>query len=329
MPNKLDVLAIGNAIVDLLTRVDDAFLERHGLVKNSMNLIDLNQATRLYEDLGPAVEVSGGSAANTAAGVAALGGSAAFIGKVADDQIGEIFGHDIRSTGVEFTTRPDLSGATTAHSFILITPDAHRTMNTYLGASQNLGPDDVSEDLVGRARITYLEGYLWDPPKAKEAFLKAMKIAHREGNRVALTLSDSFCVDRYRDEFLNLVKDHVDILFANEDEIVSLYQTVDFASALGHVETHAEIVVLTRSEAGSLILAGGDRIAVPAEKAVVEDTTGAGDLYASGFLAGFSRGLDLAVCGRMGSLSASEIISHVGARPKANLRAFVDQHLKD
>lgn len=329
MPKKLDVLAIGNAIVDLLTRVDEAFLERHGLVKNSMNLIDLNQATRLYENMGPAVEVSGGSAANTAAGVAALGGSAAFIGKVADDQIGQIFGHDIRSTGVEFTTPPDLSGAATAHSFILITPDAHRTMNTYLGASLNLGPDDVSEDLVGRARITYLEGYLWDPPKAKEAFLKAMNIAHGQGNRVALTLSDSFCVDRYRDEFLNLVKDHVDILFANEDEIVSLYQTVDFASALGHVESHAEIVVLTRSEAGSLILAGGERIAVPAEKAVVEDTTGAGDLYASGFLAGLSRGLDLAVCGRMGSLSASEIISHVGARPKANLRAFVDQRLKD
>lgn len=329
MPKKLDVLAIGNAIVDLLTRVDEAFLERHGLVKNSMNLIDLNQATRLYEDMGPAVEVSGGSAANTAAGVAALGGSAAFIGKVADDQIGGIFGHDIRSTGVEFTTPPDLSGAATAHSFILITPDAQRTMNTYLGASQNLGPDDVSEDLVGRAGITYLEGYLWDPPKAKEAFLKAMNIAHGQGNRVALTLSDSFCVDRYRDEFLNLVKDHVDILFANEDEIVSLYQTVDFASALGHVESHAEIVVLTRSEAGSLILAGGDRIAVPAEKAVVEDTTGAGDLYASGFLAGLSRGLDLAVCGRMGSLSASEIISHVGARPKADLKAFVDQRLKD
>jgi len=319
-PYENHVVGIGNAIVDVIAKCQDAFLKRHNLVKGAMALIDQATAASLYGEMGPAVEVSGGSAANTTAGLASFGAKAAFIGKVGDDPLGEIFGHDIRSLGVKYQTPPGQGVGQTARSYILVTPDAQRTMNTYLGASQALGPEDVDEVLIKSSIITYLEGYLWDPPRAKEAFIKAMDIAKGAGRFVALTLSDSFCVDRYRDEFLDLVEHRINILFANEQEIKSLYQTDDFEEAKRRVTGHVDIACLTRSEKGSVILSAEHEIKIPVKPTEVLDTTGAGDLYAAGFLYGLTHGYTLEAAGRIGAMAASEAISHLGARPETDLK---------
>ncbi len=323
----LDVVGIGNAIVDVLVHADDAFLDAHGLAKGAMALIDAEQAASIYADIGPGVEVSGGSAANTLAGLAALGGAGAFVGMVCDDQLGQVFAHDIRAAGVAFDTPPAAEGPPTARCLIVVTPDAQRTMSTYLGACVELGPGDVDEALVAAARITYLEGYLWDPSGAKEAFRKAHRIAHENGRRVALSLSDPFCVDRHRDEFLDLVADHIDVLFANEVEITSLYRVDSFDEALQQVRGHCEIAALTRSGKGSVIVAGDEVHVVdahPVERVV--DTTGAGDLFAAGFLHGVTQGWDLARSARLGGLVAAEVIGHIGARPEADLAALRAAH---
>lgn len=316
----LDVVGIGNAIVDVLSHADDEFLVREGLVKGSMALIDTSRAETLYQSMGPAIEVSGGSAANTIAGVAGFGGKAGFVGRIRDDQLGAVFALDLRSLGVEFDVPPAADGPQTGRCLILVTPDAQRTLNTYLGAGGDLGPDDVDASMVARAQITYLEGYLWDPPAAKEAFRKASDIAHASGRKIAFSLSDSFCVDRWREEFIQLAEHEIDVLFANEDEIKSLYQTASFDDALQHVRGHCEIAALTRSDKGSVVVSGDEVHVIDAEPAKsVVDTTGAGDLYAAGFLFGLSRGLDLYVCGQLGSIAASEVISHMGARPEMSL----------
>ena len=326
--HALDVVGIGNAIVDVLAQADDAFLDARGLVKGSMTLIDTRRAEELYAAMGPAVEISGGSAANTMAGFASLGGRGAFIGKVRNDQLGGIFRHDIRASGVAFDTPPAAEGPPTGRSLIFVTPDAQRTMNTYLGAAVEFGPDDLDADAISRAKVTYLEGYLWDPPPAKEAFLKAADIAHRAGKRVALSLSDPFCVERYRDSFVDLVENHIDLLFANDVEICSLYQVDTFDEALQRVRGHCEVAVLTRSAHGSVILSGEEVHVVDAAPVDrVADTTGAGDLYAAGFLYGYTQGKSLYDCGRIGSIAAAEVISHVGARPETALSRLVgEQH---
>jgi len=326
----VDVACIGNAIVDVLAHTDDSFLDRHGMVKGSMQLIDTEAATRIYDAMPPAVEISGGSAGNTAAGVAAYGASAAFVGKVADDTLGAVFGHDIRAAGVEFTSAP-ASGPEaargTARCLILVSPDAQRTMNTYLGVAALLEPDDVEVELIARSSVVYCEGYLWDEPVAKAALRKAMDTAHDLGTPVSFTLSDGFCVDRHRAEFLDLVEHRIDILFANEDEICSLYEVDDFEEAARRVQGHCAVACLTRSEKGSVILtAEGVRIDVPAAPTEVVDTTGAGDLYAAGFLAGWARGADLETAGRMAAVAAAEVISHLGARPQADLAELLEVH---
>ena len=319
----LDVVGIGNAMVDVLVHAEDDFLEAHDLVKGAMTLIDAPRAAALYDVLDAGVEISGGSAANTMAGIAALGGRSAFIGKLKADQLGGVFAHDIRAAGVRFETPLARDTAPTARCFVIVTPDAQRTMSTYLGACVELGPEDVDETLIASAHITYLEGYLWDPPGGKAAFRKAHEIAHANGRRVALTLSDPFCVERYRDEFLELAADHIDILFANEAEIMSLYQTTSFEDALQQVRGTCAIAALTRSEKGSVVVAGNEthRIeAAPVERIV--DTTGAGDLYAAGFLHGLVQGWRLADCARLGGVAAAEIIGHLGARSAADMAAL-------
>lgn len=324
---SLDVLALGNAIVDVLAQTDEAFLAAQGVAKGAMQLIDEARAEAILDAMGPATIVSGGSAANTAVGIASLGGRAGFIGKVRDDEVGRLFTHDLRATGVDFTVAPAADGPATARSFILITPDGERTMNTYLGACQGLHPKDVDEETVRGAGIVYLEGYLWDPPAAKEAFRKAVGLAHDAGNVVALTLSDAFCVDRYRDEFLDLMRDgSVDILFANIHELKSLYQTADEGSALNGLREERVLGIVTRSADGALVVTREATRAVPASPvARVVDTTGAGDLFAAGFLVGLSRDLDHADCARLGGLAAAEIIQHIGARPQADLRDLARQ----
>ncbi|HZQ87903.1 MAG TPA: adenosine kinase [Acidimicrobiales bacterium] len=323
MTEPLDVLAIGNAIVDVLASAPDELLERHGLTKGEMRLVDTEGAERLYADMPPAVEASGGSAGNTAAGVASLGGAAGYVGKVADDELGAVYTHDIRAAGVEFTTPPLVGGLPTARSMIVVTPDAHRTMSTYLGAANLLTVDDIDVAQVARARVTYLEGYLWDPPEAKEAFRKAMDTAHAHGQLAALTLSDAFCVDRFRDEFIDLADNHVDLLFCNEAELLSLYQVDDFDTALAKVRGRSSIAAVTRSEKGSVLVRGDELHTVPAAPTELVDTTGAGDLYAAGVLFGLSRGLGLDECGRIGSIAAAECISHMGARPQARLADLI------
>ena len=324
MSNPIDVVGIGNAIVDVISRSDDAFLAKHGMDKGAMILIDADQAEAIYAEMGPGVESSGGSAANTIAGLAAMGGKGGFIGKVRNDQLGDVFGHDIRSLGVDFPTAAAIDGPPTARCLVLVTPDGQRTMNTFLGACQGLGPADVDEALLKRAKIVYMEGYLWDPPAAKEAFVKAMDITQANGGRVAFTLSDSFCVDRYRSEFQGLLNDgKIDILFANEAEITSLYQTDDFDAAVEQVADKAEIVVVTRSEKGGTLIRGSERVHVPAEPTTVEDTTGAGDLYAAGVLHGLSQGKSLEAAGRMGAIAAAEVISHMGPRPEHDLKKLI------
>ena len=317
---ELDVVGIGNALVDVLSQADEDEVTRQGLVKGTMHLVDEARARTLYEAMGPGVEMSGGSAANTVVGVASFGGRAHYVGKVRDDQLGEVFGHDLRATGVGYDTPRATSGPPTGRCLILVTPDAQRTMSTFLGASVRLGPADVDPRLIARGRILYLEGYLFDPPEAQEAFRAAAAIAHEAGRKVALTLSDPFCVERHRTAFLDLVEHHVDILFANELEICALYQVRDFDAALPHVRGHCELAALTRSAKGSVLVNGSRMHVVRAHPVeAVVDTTGAGDLYASGVLYGLAQGLDLPTCGRLGSLAAAEVIAHVGARPMVPL----------
>ena len=320
---KFDVTAIGNAIVDVLAKSDDALLEQHNLKKGAMSLIDAVDAERLYGIMGPGREASGGSAANTAAGIAALGGRAAYIGKVADDQLGDVFTHDIRAIGVTYDTPPLKEGLSTARSLIFVTPDAQRTMQTFLGATTQLGPEDLNMDYITSAKVLYLEGYLWDQPRAKNAMREAAIKAKDAGGKVSLTLSDAFCVDRYRDEFLELAEKHVDILFANESEILSLYRANSFDDALQQVRKHCEIAALTRSEKGSVVVNGDEVHVIDAEKGVtVVDTTGAGDAYAAGFLYAYTQGYDLSTCGKLGGIMAAEVISHFGPRPEADVRAL-------
>jgi sugar/nucleoside kinase (ribokinase family) len=317
-----DVVGIGNAIVDIIGRCDDAFLARFGCIKGSMQLVDAARVLELYDAMGPAIEISGGSVANTMAGIASFGGKAGFIGKTADDQFGQVFRHDIRAAGVTFDTPPAArDGEPTGRSLILVTPDGQRTMNTSLGVSPKLGGGEVDADLVRSGRILYLEGYLFDRPEAKAAFRQAAEIAAKAGRQVALTLSDPFCVDRHREEFLALVRQSVDILFANEAEVMSLYETPQFDAAARQAQKDTRLAVLTRSEKGSVILSEGKSTAIQAAPvAKVVDTTGAGDLYAAGFLFGVATGKDLETAGNLGSMAAAEIISHVGARPETPLR---------
>jgi len=317
---RFDVVGIGNAIVDVLAHADEAFLAQFELTKGAMTLIDADRAATLYENMSPAVECSGGSAANTIACLASLGGQGAFIGKVHEDQLGEIFRHDIRSLGITFDSAPSVGGVSTARCLIFVTPDADRTMQTFLGACVELSPADIDPKIIADAKVVYLEGYLWDPPGAKQAFIEAADLAHDANRLVALSLSDPFCVDRYRDEFRDLVEQHIDIVFANEDEICSLYQVEKFDDALQQVRGHCKIAALTRSEKGSVIISG-DEVhvidAAPVKKVV--DTTGAGDAYAAGFLYGLTQGMSLDQCGRLGGIASAEVISHFGARPETPL----------
>jgi adenosine kinase len=325
---KYDVLGIGNAIFDVLVPADEAFLGRHGMTKGGMALIDEARAAAIYQDMGPATEMSGGSAANTIVGVANLGARAAYVGKVKDDQIGRLYTHDIRAAGVAFETMPASDGPATGCSYILVTPDGERTMNTYLGAAQNLTPADIDEAQIAASRIVYLEGYLWDPANAKQAFIKAAGFAHGAGRQVALTLSDSFCVDRYRDEFLELMRrGTVDLVFANEAELHSLYQTSDFDSALKQLRVDTKLGVVTRSEKGCVVASKDGVVAAPAfpiDRLV--DTTGAGDLFAAGFLFGMVRNASYEDAGRLGALAAAEVIQHIGARPQRSLKELAQQN---
>jgi adenosine kinase len=325
---RYDVLGIGNAIVDVIARAEDDFLVAQGMHKGGMALIDEARAAAIYDAMGPATESSGGSAANTIVGVASFGAHAAFIGKVKDDELGRTFAHDIRAANVAFDVKAAKDGPSTARCYIMVTPDGERTMNTYLGAAQDLKPSDIDEDAVARAAVTYLEGYLWDPPQAKEAFVKAATIAHKAGQQVALTLSDSFCVDRFRAEFRDLIKSGtVDIVFANEHELRSLYETADFDSGLRALQGDARLAVVTRSAEGCVVVSreGLEAVkAVPVEQ--VADVTGAGDLFAAGFLVGLARGKDHRTAARLGGLAASEVIQHMGARPAVSLKALAAEN---
>ena len=315
-----DVVGIGNAIVDIIARCDDGFLTKHDLDKGFMRLIDADEAARLYEAMGPAIERSGGSVANSIAGAASFGAKSGFIGRVAADQFGGIFRHDIRSLGIAYTTEPAQDGAPTARCLVLVTPDGERTMNTFLGTSVDFTPADMDEDMIGAAKIVYLEGYLFDKDAAKSAFRAAAKLAKAAGAKVALTLSDPFCVDRHRADFRKLVKEDADIVFANEKEITTLYEVNSFDEAADLALQDCELAVLTRSEAGSVIVGAGQTTEVAADPvSKVVDATGAGDLYAAGFLYGLTQGMPVEACGRLGSLAAAEVISHIGARPETNL----------
>ncbi len=323
-----DVLAIGNAIVDIIAQADENFLHREAIAKGGMMLIDEPRASHLYNVMGPTTITSGGSAANTIVGISSFGGRAAYIGKVKADEVGGHFAKDIKASGVAYGTHPAKDGPKTAACYIFVTPDGERTMNTYLGASQNLSVEDVDAELVAKAKITYLEGYLWDPPAAKAAFRKAAQIAHQHGREVALTLSDSFCVDRYRAEFLDLIRTKtVDIVFANESELKSLYETADFDTALEALRKDAGLGIVTRGEAGSVVVQGAKTVAVSASPIeTLVDTTGAGDLFAAGFLYGHTRAADFATCARLGSLAAAHIIQKIGARPSVNLKQLAEQN---
>ncbi len=318
-----DVLGIGNAIVDILVQAEDSFLEENGLTKGAMGLVSADEQRALYDKTGQAIESSGGSAANTLAGIAALGGRAAFAGKVHDDQLGTVFAHDIRAAGVAFETDMATDGAPTATCLVLISPDGQRTMQTYLGACVDFSAADLDLAQVAAAEVIYLEGYLWDPDPAREAFFEAARVAHEAGRKVSLSLSDPFCVDRHREGFLSFIQDHVDILFANEDEILSLFQVDDFETAIEKIRPMTGIAALTRSEKGSVIVTPDDTIRVPAAKIEPEnviDTTGAGDAYAAGFLAAYTQGLDLSKAGKLGGLLAAIIIQQIGARPSADVQ---------
>lgn len=322
---KYDVTAIGNAIVDVLSQSTDSFLEEQKLHKGGMSLIDALEAERLYDLMGPGVSRSGGSAANTAAGLAALGAKVGFIGKVSDDQLGEVFRHDIRAVGVDFDTRPLTEGLSTARCLILVTPDAQRTMQTFLGACTAFSVADVDEDMIKNSKVLYMEGYLWDAPHAIEGLRKAIEVAKAAGTKVSFTTSDAFCVDRFRDQFIELIQDHIDILFANEAEILSLFQTDDFDAAVEKVRPMCEVAAVTRSEKGAVIVSGDQTHRVEAQKVDVVDTTGAGDAFAAGFLYGYTQGKPLDVCGKLGVALASEAISHYGARAETDLKQLVAQ----
>jgi sugar/nucleoside kinase (ribokinase family) len=329
MPStRYDVLGIGNAIVDVIARTEEDFLLKQGMNKGTMALIDEPRAEAIYAAMGPAIETSGGSAANTIVGLASLGARTAFIGKVKSDVLGRAFTHDIRAAGVAFTTPPASDGPSTARCYVLVTPDGERTMNTYLGAAQALSPADIDADLVASSAVLYLEGYLWDPKDAKDAFVKAAKIAHNTERTVALTLSDAFCVGRYRSEFLHLMRSKtVDLIFANEAELHSLYETSDFDTAVRALRADVGAAVVTRSEKGCLVVSPDGTEAVPAfpvERVV--DTTGAGDLFAAGFLSGLARGADDRTCGRLGALAAAEVIQHLGARPETSLKDLASEN---
>ena len=325
---SIDVLCIGNAIVDIIARCDDAFLADNEIIKAAMNLIDAERAELLYSRMGPAIEASGGSADNTAAGIASFGGKAAFFGKVAKDQLGDIYTHDIRAQGVRFETTPLLAPPPTARSMIFVTPDGERSMNTYLGACVELGPEDVQPEIVAEAKVTYFEGYLWDPPRAKEAIRECARIAHENGREMSMTLSDPFCVGRYRDEFLDLMRSGtVDIVFANASEAKSLYETDNLDHALDRIAGDCKLAAVTLSEEGSIIVRGDERVPVkPMQIRELVDTTGAGDLYAAGFLYGYTQGRPLAECGRLGSLAAGLVIQQIGPRPMQSLAEAARQY---
>lgn len=320
--SRYDVLCIGNAIVDIIARCDDAFIDDNNIIKGAMNLIDADRAELLYARMGPAIEASGGSAGNTAAGIASFGGRSAFFGKVAEDQLGKIYSHDIRAQGVHFATSPLAGLPPTARSMIFVTPDGERSMNTYLGACVELGPEDIEPDVVADAKVTYFEGYLWDPPRAKDAIRKCAEIAHAHGREMSMTLSDPFCVDRYRDEFLDLMRSGtIDIVFSNADEVKSLYQTDDFEAATAQLGRDCKLAAVTRSEHGSVVVRGEERVEVQAIHVdEVVDTTGAGDLYAAGFLHGYAKDQPLDVCGKLGSLAAGLVIQQIGPRPLLSLK---------
>ncbi|AWC21065.1 putative sugar kinase YdjH [Aminobacter sp. MSH1] len=325
--NQYDVLCIGNAIVDIIAQCDEAFLTDNGIIKGAMNLIDAERAELLYSRMGPAIEASGGSAGNTAAGIASFGGRSAYFGKVSRDHLGDIFTHDIHAQGVAFDTKPLDGTPPTARSMIFVTPDGERSMNTYLGACVELGPDDVEADKASGAKVTYFEGYLWDPPLAKEAIRMTAAHAHAAGREVSMTLSDSFCVDRYRAEFLELMRSGtVDIVFANSHEIKSLYETSSFDDALAQIRKDCKIAAVTRSEKGSVIVRGDETVVIQAtEIRELVDTTGAGDLYAAGFLFGYTQGRSLKDCGDLGSLAAGLVIQQIGPRPRQNLKREAEQ----
>jgi fructokinase len=324
---RYDVVGVGNAIVDVIAQVDDTFIAKHELNRGAMTLVDAERAVELYDQMPPGIETSGGSAANTIAGAASLGSRVAYVGKVRDDQLGAVFRHDLRAAGVGYDVPLAASGPPTARCLIVVTPDAQRTMNTYLGISSVLEPDDVDEAVCADAGVVYCEGYLWDVESAKAAIRKAMAATKRAGGKVALTLSDGFCVDRHRAEFLSLVDEYVDVLFGNESELRSLYEVDDVEVAIAAVQGRCEVVAATLSERGSVIVTPDERLVVPAwSTGVVVDTTGAGDQYAAGFLHGYARGLPLERCGRLGSLSAGEVISHVGPRPQRPLAELAAEH---
>lgn len=323
-----DVVGIGNAMVDVLAPADDAFLAAHELTKGGMTLVGSEQVIGIQEAMGSVVEVSGGSVGNTIAGVASLGGTGSFIGKVCDDKLGEVFTKDLESLGISFCTVPTLRGSSTGRCLVIVTPDGQRSMATYLGACVELGPEDIDADTISRHRVTYLEGYLWDAPRAKEAMLKAARLAHENGRQVALTLSDASCVERHRDSFIDLILNHVDILFANEYEIMSLYQTENIFEAITQGSSDCELVAVTRNAEGSVVIFGENihRVeAVPVERVI--DTTGAGDLYAAGFLFGVTHGYQVLECGRIGAIAAGEIIRHFGARPEEELQVLLHRSI--
>ncbi len=324
MPTQVDVLAIGNALVDVITASTPEFLEAQGIPKGGMRLIGADEAEALYAAMGPGREVSGGSAANTVAAVAALGGSPGFVGRVADDQLGEVFAHDISAAGVAFTTAPATGASPTGRCLIAVTPDGERSMSTFLGAAQELSEADLDAASVEAAQILYLEGYLWDPPAPRAAMRKAIAVARAKGRKVALTLSDVFCVNGHRADFKELLAGHVDLMFGNEHEVCALYETKSLDAAMAELAKHACIAVVTRSSEGAVVLEGGRRHVIEGEKvANVVDTTGAGDMFAGGFMAGLVQGRPLDVCARIGNMAAAEIITHYGARPEADIKALV------
>lgn len=327
MTNKYDVLGIGNAIVDVLTHVDDGFLKNQSLEKGSMMLVSDIEAANIYEKLGHCIECSGGSAANTIAGLASMGSRSSFIGKIKDDQLGRVFQHDIRAQGANFDTAATDFGPPTAHCLVLVTPDAERTMCTYLGACVDLNESDIDEESIRNSSVIYLEGYLWDPDAAKNAFRKAIKIAHNAGNKVALSLSDSFCVDRHHQEFVDLVKNDVDVLFANEDEIMKLYNTDDVNLAARQLQEDCEIGAITRGAKGCIVTNKDEIGHVQGRKIEkLVDTTGAGDLFAAGFLHAYTYGRSIGECGALGNLVASEVVTHIGARPDIDLKRFISEN---
>ena len=321
---RYDVVGIGNALVDVIAHADDSFIAKHELVKGAMTLVDTDRALYLYEALGGAIEMSGGSAANTMCGIASFGGTAAYIGKVSDDELGQVFGHDCRAVGVQFRPGAPAEGTPTGRCIIVVTPDAQRTMNTYLGVSSLLCPSDVDTDTVAAGQVLYMEGYLYDRPEAKEAFRHAARVAHANDRLVSLTLSDSFCVDRHRDDFRALVTDEVDLLFGNETELMSLYEVDTLDEALKAVRGDCQLAVVTVGAEGCIVVTHDDVVSVPAEPVEqVLDTTGAGDLFAAGFLYGYTRRRPLTECAELGAIAAAEVISHVGPRPLVRLRTLL------